>query len=243
MPYLIEQGFSRGIWVWPSGVSIAYGLSKFLMGNVSDQIQRALLPLSAGLLLSAGIMFMMGTMHWATSSIGIMFVLLFLNGWAQGHGWPPAVQNPWCTGGPEGAGWDRLGLERGPQRGRRHDRPLFILGMGWFNDWRSAFYVPAAAAAAIAVIAFFVMRDTPQSVGLPPSRSTRTTTRDYRKPRAGVSPPRDLHEVRAAQQAALVHRHRQRLRLPHPLRRAGLPTYLKEARTSAWILLLGLLPL
>jgi OPA family glycerol-3-phosphate transporter-like MFS transporter len=46
--------------------------------------------------------------------------------------------------------------------------PLFILGMGWFNDWRSAFYVPAAAAAAIAVIAFFVMRDTPQSVGLPP---------------------------------------------------------------------------
>ncbi len=24
--------------------------------------------------------------------------------------------------------------------------PLFILGMGWFNDWRSAFYVPAAAA-------------------------------------------------------------------------------------------------
>lgn len=30
------------------------------------------------------------------------------------------------------------------------------------------FYVPAAAAAAIAVIAFFVMRDTPQSVGLPP---------------------------------------------------------------------------
>ena len=69
--------------------------------------------------------------------------------------------------------------------------PLFILGMGWFNDWRSAFYVPAAAAAAIAVIAFFVMRDTPQSVGLPPSRSTRTTTRRITtKATSRSSPPR-----------------------------------------------------
>ena len=57
------------------------------MGNVSDR-SNARYFLSAGLLLSAGIMFMMGTMHWATSSIGIMFVLLFLNGWAQGMGWP-----------------------------------------------------------------------------------------------------------------------------------------------------------
>lgn len=39
MPYLIEeQGFSRGeLGVALSAVSIAYGLSKFLMGNVSDR--------------------------------------------------------------------------------------------------------------------------------------------------------------------------------------------------------------
>jgi hypothetical protein len=27
---------------------------------------------------------------WATSSVTIMFVLLFINGWAQGMGWPPS---------------------------------------------------------------------------------------------------------------------------------------------------------
>jgi OPA family glycerol-3-phosphate transporter-like MFS transporter len=46
--------------------------------------------------------------------------------------------------------------------------PLAILGMGWFNDWHSKFYVPAAVALLVAVFAFIVMRDTPQSTGLPP---------------------------------------------------------------------------
>jgi MFS transporter, OPA family, glycerol-3-phosphate transporter len=46
--------------------------------------------------------------------------------------------------------------------------PLFLLGMGLFNDWHAAFYVPAAVAMAVAVFAFVTMRDTPQSVGLPP---------------------------------------------------------------------------
>ena len=44
MPYLIEQGFSRGdLGLALSGVSIAYGLSKFLMGNVSDRSNACLL--------------------------------------------------------------------------------------------------------------------------------------------------------------------------------------------------------
>ncbi|VEB39943.1 G-3-P permease [Chromobacterium violaceum] len=38
MPYLVEQGFSRGdLGFAMSGVAIAYGLSKFLMGAVSDR--------------------------------------------------------------------------------------------------------------------------------------------------------------------------------------------------------------
>ena len=45
--------------------------------------------------------------------------------------------------------------------------PLFVLGMGWLNEWHSAFYVPAAAATGVAFIAFLLLRDTPQSCGLP----------------------------------------------------------------------------
>ncbi|MCV5779034.1 MFS transporter, partial [Escherichia coli] len=84
-------------------------------------------------------------------------------GWAQGMGWPPCGRTMlhWWSQKERCevvAVWNVAHHVGGGMIG-----PLFILGMGWFNDWRSAFYVPAAAAAAIAVIAFFVMRDTPQS--------------------------------------------------------------------------------
>lgn len=45
---------------------------------------------------------------------------------------------------------------------------LFLLGMAWFNDWKAALYMPAFAAILVAMIAFALMRDTPQSCGLPP---------------------------------------------------------------------------
>ncbi|EOF4350909.1 TPA: MFS transporter [Klebsiella pneumoniae] len=120
MPYLIEQGFSRGdLGFALSGISIAYGFSKFIMGSVSDRSNpRIFLP--AGLILAALVMLVMGFVPWATSSIMIMFVLLFL------------------------------------------------LGMAWFNDWHAALYMPAFGAILLAIFAFAMMRDTPQSCGLPP---------------------------------------------------------------------------
>lgn len=42
-----------------------------------------------GLLLSGLCMTMMGLMPWATSGIAVMFIMIFLNGWFQGMGWPP----------------------------------------------------------------------------------------------------------------------------------------------------------
>jgi sugar phosphate permease len=51
-----------------TGLSIAYGVSKFLMGSVSDRSNpRYFLPL--GLLLSSGIIFASGTMKWIYSSL------------------------------------------------------------------------------------------------------------------------------------------------------------------------------
>src|SRR5881392_3013802 len=89
MPYLVDQGYSRGALGFAlSGVSIAYGLSKFLMGSVSDRSNaRFFLPL--GLVMSAAVSLTLGLTRWATSSIAIMFIMLFLNGWFQGMGWPP----------------------------------------------------------------------------------------------------------------------------------------------------------
>jgi len=88
MPYLIEQGYNRGdLGVALAAVSIAYGLSKFLMGSVSARSNPRYF-LTAGLVMSAVVMFCFGFFPWATGSITAMFILLFLNGWFQGMGWP-----------------------------------------------------------------------------------------------------------------------------------------------------------
>ena len=110
MPYLIDEGYTRGqLGVAMSAIAIAYGLSKFLMGLVSDRSNpRFFLPF--GLMISAGVMFIFGFAPWATSSVTMMFILLFINGWAQGMGWP-RVAGPWFTGGRRrnAAVWYRYG--------------------------------------------------------------------------------------------------------------------------------------
>lgn len=86
MPYLVEEGFSKGdLGFALSGISIAYGFSKFIMGSFSDRANpRYFLP--AGLILASLVMLVMGFVPWATSSIMIMFVLLFLCGLVPGYG-------------------------------------------------------------------------------------------------------------------------------------------------------------
>lgn len=169
MPYLIEeQGFTKGeLGFALSAVSIAYGLSKFLMGNVSDRSNPRYF-LMTGLLLSSLVMFIFGFVPWATQSIAIIFLLLFINGWVQGMGWPACGRTivHWYSGNERGqvvSVWNIAHNVGGGLIG-----PLFILGMAWFNDWHSAFYVPAAFAALIAGFVFLTLRDTPQSCGLPP---------------------------------------------------------------------------
>jgi len=168
MPYLVEQGYSRGdLGFALSGVSIAYGISKFLMGGVSDRSNPRFF-LALGLIMSAGVSLIMGLAPWATSSIAIMFAMLFLNGWFQGMGWPPCgrIMVHWWSKKERGSivsVWNVAHNVGGGLIG-----PLFLLGLGWSNDWHAAFYVPAAVAVGVAVFAILTLRDTPQSTGLPP---------------------------------------------------------------------------
>ena len=72
MPFLIEeQGYTKGeLGLALSAVSIAYGISKFLMGSVSDRSNPRYF-MAAGLLMSALIMLLFGLVPWATSSVAI----------------------------------------------------------------------------------------------------------------------------------------------------------------------------
>jgi MFS transporter, OPA family, glycerol-3-phosphate transporter len=150
-----------------TGLSIAYGLSKFLMGSVSDRSNpKYFLPL--GLLISAGIIFATGTIQWIYSSLFMLVVLMTINGWVQGMGWPPCGKTMvhwWSTKerGLTVSTWNTAHNVGGALVAN-----LAALGLAWFNDWGAKFYFNASIAAAVAVGVFFVLRDTPQSCGLPP---------------------------------------------------------------------------
>ncbi len=167
IPDLIQQGFTKTeLGFALSFLAISYGVSKFLMGNVSDRSNvKYFMPL--GLLLSAVIMIVMGVYPLATSSIFVMSILLFLNGWFQGMGWPPA--------GRTMVHWFSL-KERGTKMsvwnvahniGGALMPILAILGVELFNDWHAKFYFPGMIAIAVAVFIFFLLKDTPKSEGLP----------------------------------------------------------------------------
>lgn len=134
MPHLIEEGFSKTqLGFALSGVSIAYGLSKFFMGSVSDR-SNARTFMSLGLLCSASIMILMGLVPLATASVGMMFTLLLLNGWFQGMGWPPSgrVMVHWFSHGERGiwmSFWNVAHNVGGGLVG-----PIAILGMMIFGD-------------------------------------------------------------------------------------------------------------
>jgi MFS transporter, OPA family, glycerol-3-phosphate transporter len=67
----------------------AYGLSKFLMGSVSDRSNPRWF-MATGLLLSAAITFAFGVVPAIYGSLTAIIVLQALNGWCNGMGWPPS---------------------------------------------------------------------------------------------------------------------------------------------------------
>jgi OPA family glycerol-3-phosphate transporter-like MFS transporter len=168
IPELQKLGFSKGeLGLAASAISIAYGFSKFLMGNISDR-SNARYFLSIGLVLSAFTMIFMGFVPFATSSIAIMFVLLFINGWFQGMGWPPCgrVVAHWYSVRERGTAMSIWNLAH--NLGGFLVGPLTVLGFELFADWHGMLYFPGMVAILFAIVAFLLVRDTPQSVGLPP---------------------------------------------------------------------------
>jgi MFS transporter, OPA family, glycerol-3-phosphate transporter len=150
-----------------TGLSIAYGLSKFLMGSVSDRSNpKYFLPL--GLLLSSAIMAAFSLTQLSLASLGVIIAFQLLNGWVQGMGWPPCGKTMvhWFSTHERGRTvsiWNTAhnvggGLIAG----------FAFLGVTLFHDWRAKFYFNAGIAAAVAVAVYFLLQDTPQSRGLPP---------------------------------------------------------------------------
>jgi MFS transporter, OPA family, glycerol-3-phosphate transporter len=180
MPDLIQKGYSKGdLGVALSANSIAYGISKFVMGTVSDR-SNARTFLSLGLILSAFTMIIMGIFPFATGSIAIMFCFLFINGWFQGMGWPPCgrVMVHWFSVKERGTRMSIWNVAHNVGGGLM--APIAIAGLTLFGTWQGKLYFPAIVALFVALITFLLVRDTPQSCGLPSIEKYKDTyTKDY----------------------------------------------------------------
>jgi MFS transporter, OPA family, glycerol-3-phosphate transporter len=159
-----------------TGLSLAYGLSKFLMGTVSDRSNpKYFLPL--GLLVSCAIMAASGLFRALYASLGLIILLQTVNGWVQGMGWPPCGKSivHWFSTRERGrvvSVWNVAHNVGGALVAN-----FALLGVTLFHDWGAKFYFNAAIAAAVAVGVFFLLQDTPQSLGLPPIEEYKN---DYR---------------------------------------------------------------
>ncbi len=164
-PYLIsELGMSKGdVGLLASALTIAYGLSKFLMGNVSDRSNPRYF-LATGLVLSGLANLVFGFLP----ALYLMVVFWALNGWFQGMGWPPCGRTMvhWFSDKERGtkmAVWNLAHNVGGMLA------PLIAsYSLAFSGSWKSAFYVPAVLAIVTGVAVAVFLRDTPQSVGLPP---------------------------------------------------------------------------
>ncbi len=144
-------------------LALTYGFSKFLMGAISDRSD-ARKFMATGLLMTSICNFAFG----AATSYQAHFWLWGLNGFFQGMGWPPCgrVMGHWFSESERGLTfsiWNTSHNIGGGVAG-----VLAAWAVTTFGGWQYAFFVPGAIAVVGALYLFLRLRDTPQSVGLPP---------------------------------------------------------------------------
>ena len=168
--YLLRKNFSLAM---PS--LIEQGFSKFVMGTVSDR-SNARMFLTLGLVLTAIINLLLGFIPFFTSSITIMFIMLFLVGWFQGMGWPPSgrVLVHWFSVSERGSKTSIWNVAHNVGGGLMAPIATWGISMtalynfGYLKGFEGVFIYPALLAIIIAILSYILIRDTPQSQGLPP---------------------------------------------------------------------------
>lgn len=145
-----------------SVLSLSYGASKFLSGILGDKSNPRYF-MSIGLMLTGlfNIFFGMSSFLWA-------FVIFWgLNGWFQGWGWPGCAKllTHWYSRSERGRWWSIWSTSHNVGSAII---PFLATSCAQYFGWRYAMYTPGVLCI---VLGFYLMnrlRDTPQSLGLPP---------------------------------------------------------------------------
>ncbi len=170
-----------------AATAVCYGIGKFLMGSLSDRSNpRIFMPF--GLLLTALVNFIFGSMQ----SYPVHLALWSLNGLIQGMGWPPCGRSlgHWYSVNERGkifSIWNIAHNVGGGLAGIIAAYSVTYFQSLW--GWSAAFYVPGIICLAGAAYLLFRLRDTPQSMGLPPVEEYRNDYPDN----ASVSHEKELN--------------------------------------------------
>ncbi len=143
--------------------SISYGIGKFLMGALSDRSNPRKF-MAFGLLLTALCNFIFGSV----ANYHMHLVLWSMNGFIQGMGWPPCGRTigHWYSVKERGTVFSIWNVATNVGGGLAGI--IAANAVAHFGYWQAAFYFPATIALCVSVYLFWRLRDTPQSVGLPP---------------------------------------------------------------------------
>ena len=178
---MVAQGYidNSGLGDAMAGLPIAYAVSKFLMGSLSDRSD-ARKFMTVGLIISAIVMIVAGIIPYpknnAVTTI-ILFVLMCLTGWFSGMGWPPCgrVMSHWFSTNERSfkmSIWNtahNIGSSSMAWLCGIGGSILLFFGFGEADaSWRAAFIIPSIAALGVAALCWWFIRDTPESCGLPP---------------------------------------------------------------------------
>ena len=139
-----------------------YGLGRFVMGSLSDRSNPRYF-MALGLLATAACNFAFAAVH----SYPAHLALWAMNGLAQSMGWAPCGRSlsHWYSVRERGTIFGVWNLAQNVGGGLIG--VIAAYSAEWFG-WRSAFYVPGILATICAIYLMLRLRDTPQSVGLPP---------------------------------------------------------------------------
>lgn len=150
-----------------TGLLTAYGVSKFVMGAVSDRGNPRWF-MSVGLLLTSAITFSFGVFPAIYGSLFLIVALQTANGWFNGMGWPPCGKTMvhWWSTRERGRIVSTWNVAH--NFGGAAVAFFATWAVGAFHDWGATFWFNAAIAAGIAVFIALTLRDSPQSCGLPP---------------------------------------------------------------------------
>ncbi len=166
-PFLISNyHFTKtDIGLISTGLAVAYGLGKFVLGSLADR-SNVKYFLGFGLLASAVVSILMGF----TSTVWIFLILMIINGLFQAMGAPPCsiVIGKWFSQNERGL---KMGIWNTSHNiGGGLIAPLATLALVLFgaSNFQSIFFLPAVICIVVAIFVFIVGADTPESVGLPP---------------------------------------------------------------------------